>query len=51
MITQAGSRNLHVSKLLMRPFTHLYHHHHHHRWLYSPCKDLGRLIQEVSQSY
>jgi hypothetical protein len=22
--------------------------HHHHQWLYSPCKDLGRLTLEVS---
>jgi hypothetical protein len=25
-----------------------HHHHHHHQWLYSPCKDLGRLTPEVS---
>jgi hypothetical protein len=22
-----------------------------HQWLYSPCKDLGRLTPEVSESY
>jgi hypothetical protein len=29
-------------------FTHNRHHHHHHHWLCSICKDLGRLILEVS---
>jgi hypothetical protein len=27
---------------------HHHHHHHHHQWLYSICKDLGRLTPEVS---
>jgi hypothetical protein len=31
----------------LRPHSH-YYHHHHNQWLYSPCKDLGRLTPEVS---
>jgi hypothetical protein len=30
------------------PYDYSHHHHHYHQWLYSPCKDLGRLTLEVS---